>query len=214
MIRLFGADGQLQEAITLVRVEPDQHSFEVLYSPGSPRTVQEWAADTDAAIVLNAGYFTPEYLAAGLIVADGVHYGQSYRDFAGMLAVGQDGVRVRWLRDQPYSPDEPLTAAVQSFPLLIKPGGTLGFPQEDGFPARRTVIAQDRAGRIVIVVCPGGTLTLYRLALLLMQSDLDLDIALNLDGGTSSGLVLSAGQESIAIPSYTAVPAVITIRGN
>ncbi len=211
-LRLFNGDENVLETVTVLRIEPGGHRFEVLYRPDAPRTVQEWAADSDAVITLNAGYFTPEYAALGLVVADGVHHGQSYGDFAGMLAFGPDGVQVRWLRDQPYRPDEQLVAAVQSFPVLIKPGGVLGFPEEDGIPARRTVIGQDRAGRIVIVVCPNGTFTLNRLALYLLQTDLELEIALNLDGGTSTGLFLSAGSERIAIPSHTAVPAVILIR--
>jgi uncharacterized protein YigE (DUF2233 family) len=211
-LRLFNGDGNVLETVTVLRIEPGSHRFEVLYRPDAPRTVQEWAADGGAVITLNAGYFTPEYTALGLVVADGVHYGQSYGDFAGMLAVRPDGVQVRWLQDQPYHPDEQLVAAVQSFPVLIKPGGVLGFPEEDGIPARRTVIGQDRAGRIVIIVCPNGTFTLNRLAHFLLQADLELEIALNLDGGNSTGLFLSVGSERIVIPSYTAVPAVISVQ--
>jgi uncharacterized protein YigE (DUF2233 family) len=211
-LRLFNTDGSILEMVTVLRIEPGSHQFEVLYNPDAPRTVQKWAAEGGATITLNAGYFTPEYIAVGLVVANGIHYGQSYSDFAGMLAVRPDGVQVRWLRDQPYHPDEQLLAAVQSFPVLIKPDGVLGFPEEDGIPARRTVIGEDRTGRIVIVVCPNGTFTLNRLALFLLQTDLELEIVLNLDGGNSTGLFLSAGAERIVIPSYTAVPAVITIK--
>jgi len=119
---------------------------------------------------------------------------------------------VLWLKDDPYKPSEPLLAAVQSFPVLIKPGGVLGFPEEDGISARRTVIAQDRAGRIVIIICPNGTFTLHQLASYLVQTDLELDIALNLDGGTSTGLSLLVGEELVEIPSYVPVPAVIAIK--
>jgi uncharacterized protein YigE (DUF2233 family) len=211
-LRLFNADGGVIETVTVVRIEPGSYQFEVHYNPDAPRTVQEWAAGSGAAITINAGYFAPEYAALGLIVADGIQHGQSYGDFAGMLAVRPDGVQVRWLRDQPYQPDEALTAAVQSFPVLIKPGGVLGFPEEDGIPARRTVIGQDRSGRFLIIICPNGTFTLNRLAHFLLETDLELDIALNLDGGYSTGLFLSAGSERFVIPSYTAIPAVITIR--
>lgn len=202
---------RLAETISLLRIESAGYRFEVHYTPDAPRTVQQWASDTGSLITFNAGYFTPEYLSTGLLIADGQSYGDSYENFAGMLAVGQASVEVRWLTDSPFDPAEPLVAAVQSFPVLIKPGGALGFPEEDGVPARRTVVGQDRAGRIVIIICPNGTFTLHQLANYLLQSDLDLDIALNLDGGTSTGLTLSLGQASINIPSYIPVPSVITI---
>lgn len=211
-LRVTNPAGDIIETMTLLRIEPANYQFDVLYTPGKARTVQQWAADSGAAVTLNAGYYTPEYIATGLVVVDGASHGQSYSDFGGMLAVRQDGVQVRGLSDLPYDPNEALMAAVQSFPMLIWPGGVLGFPEEDGVPARRTVIGQDRAGRIVIAVCPTGGFTLHELAIYLLQSDLDLAAALNLDGGTSSGLSLSFGAERIEIPSIVPVPAVITIR--
>ena len=46
--------------------------------------------------------------------------------------------------------------------MLVKPGGELGFPaeREDNVAARRTVIAQDQAGRILFIVAPRGYFTL------------------------------------------------------
>ena len=127
------------------------------------------------------------------------------------MAVAPAGVEVRSLETEPYDPSEPLTAAVQSFPLLIKPGGLLGYPEEDGIPSRRTVIGQDTQGNILVILCPNGTFTLHALALELLESDLDLDVALNLDGGTSAGLWVASGKAEIKIPSLVAVPAVILI---
>ncbi len=94
--------------------------------------------------------------------------------------------------------------------MLIKPGGVLGIPEDDGIAARRTTIAQDRDGRIIIV-CPQGAFTLQGLAIYLLRSDLGLDVALNLDGGSSTGLSLRLGEERLEIPSLLPVPAVITI---
>jgi uncharacterized protein YigE (DUF2233 family) len=208
---MIDSAGKVIETITVLRIEPTRYQFNVLYTAGTARTVQQWAADSGAIITLNAGYFTAEYLATGLVVADGVRYGQSYDGFGGMLTIQDDAVQVRSLSEIPYDPDEPLLAAVQSFPILIRPGGVLGFPEEDGIPARRTVIGQDRAGKILVLVCPQGAFTLHQLASYLLDSDLDLDTALNLDGGTSTGLFLSLGEAHIEIPSYVPVPAVISI---
>ncbi len=75
----------------------------------------------------------------------------------------------------------------------------------------RTAIAQDRDGRVVIIVCPQGAFTLRGLAIYLLGSNLELDVALNLDGGASTGLSLRLGKERLEIPGLLPVPAVITI---
>jgi hypothetical protein len=127
-----------------------------------------------------------------------------------MLAVTAEGPELRWLAERPYDPNEGLVAAVQSFPLLVKPGGLVGFPDEDGLVNRRTVVAQDRQGRILFLVAPRGYFTLHQLSVFLVASDLELDIALNLDGGTSTGLLLAEPAEGIG--AYTLLPAVITVE--
>jgi hypothetical protein len=130
-----------------------------------------------------------------------------------MFAVGEDGPQVRSLAEQPYDPAEPLQAALQSFPLLLRPGGEIGFPEEDGQQARRTVVAQDRAGRILFLVANRGAFTLHGLSLYLASSDLELDVALNLDGGPSSGMLLAGeGEEpALHLPAFALLPAVIAV---
>jgi hypothetical protein len=55
-------------------------------------------------------------------------------------------------------------------------------------------------------------LTLPELAQALAQSDLDLDAALALDGGRSTGLYLNSAQQRITINSFDQVPLVITVE--
>jgi uncharacterized protein YigE (DUF2233 family) len=162
-------------------------------------------------ITLNGGFFTPENLATGLLITDGTRHGVSYQGFGGMVAVGPAGVDIRSLAEQPYDAEEPLAAAIQSFPILVQPGGILGYSEEDGIPSRRSVIGKDRAGRILIVVCPNGAFTLRGLAQELLDSDLGLEVALNLDGGTSTGLWVSLDEAAVQVPSLVGVPAVLLI---
>jgi uncharacterized protein YigE (DUF2233 family) len=209
-ISLVGPPGSPAETLALFRLEPAHFRFGVAYAPGAAFTLAQWQSQTGALMVVNGGYFTEANYATGLIVADGVTSGSSYGDFAGMLAVTDTGPQLRWLAQQPYDPSEPLRAAVQSFPLLVKPGGELGFPDEDGLMSRRTVVAQDTSGRLLFILAPGGFFTLHRLSRFLTESDLALDIALNLDGGTSTGLLLVDPLEQI--PSFVPLPAVITVH--
>jgi exopolysaccharide biosynthesis protein len=75
--------------------------------------------------------------------------------------------------------------------------------------ARRTVIGQDKDDRILFIVAPRGHFTLHQLSLYLTESDLNLDIAINLDGGPSSGIWASEPRE--VIPSQTLLPIVILV---
>jgi hypothetical protein len=213
-IQVYDQSGERVDSLYVLRLDPAQYRFGVAYHPEA-RPPEVWQAETGAIVVVNGGYFWQEgetYYPSGLIVVDGQATGSSYGPFAGMLAVTHDGPELRWLAQRPYDPGEPLHAALQSFPLLVKPGGKLGFPaqHEDHQRARRTVIGQDRAGRILLLLAPRGYFTLHQLSAYLTASDLDLDVAMNLDGGPSSGVLVSDPGEGIS--AYSLLPVVITVH--
>ncbi|MCA9965268.1 MAG: phosphodiester glycosidase family protein [Anaerolineales bacterium] len=210
-IDLFGDDGQQVEQLYLLRLEPAAFRFRVGYRPGTPLALAEWQAETGALLVVNGGFFTEAWQATGLTVVDGVASGISYEGFGGMLVVTEAGAEVRGLAERPFDPTEPLLDALQSFPLLVQPGGTLGYADEDGQPNRRTVVGVDKNGRFLFIVAPWGHFTLHQLSQYLLESDLELDIALNLDGGTSTGFLLM-GETAVHIPAFTPLPVVILIE--
>ena len=193
----------------LARLDPARVRFRVLYDPANPRQVAEWFATAKPLLAVNAGYFAEDSRATGLIISDGVRSGKSYVGFGGMFAVRTDRVEVRWLVARPYSPAEPLRQAVQAFPMLVHSGGKPGVGEDDGQLARRTVVGQDRRGRIVFVVSPDLVFTLKSLSAFLAASDLELDTALNLDGGTSSGMLVAGPDGPAGVDSWVKVPAVI-----
>jgi hypothetical protein len=214
IINIFDEKGRRIEYLYILRLEPEYYQFDVAYHP-EPQTLEAWRVETDALVVVNGGYFRKEnerYLPDGLIIVKGEAIGSSYDAFGGMLVITNNGPELRWLAQTPYNPTEPLRGALQSFPLLVKPGGKIGFSKdlEDNQPARRTVIGQDKVGRILFILAPEGYFTLHQLSAYLTASDLALDIALNLDGGPSSGLLLSNPREEISV--YTLLPVVITVQ--
>jgi hypothetical protein len=201
------------EEIVLLRIDPDFFLFDVAYDPQG-KDLDAWQAATGAEVIVNGGYFRREQdglLPDGLIVVRGSRIGESYGEYAGMFVVRETGPELRWLKLEPYDPGEPLRAGLQSFPILIKPGGKAGFPEqsEDHISARRTVIGQDHQGRIVFLISSLGYFTLRGLSVFLEASDLKLDLALNLDGGPSSGMWISQPRESIP-PEYP-LPIVIAV---
>lgn len=200
------------DRLRIARVDPAQVRLRVVYDPDSPRRVSEWLVSTKAQLVINGNYFDPQNRALGLIIADGARTGVVYEGFGGMLAVGDSTVKVRWNVSEPYAASERLSYALQNFPMLVLPGGEANLQIDDNERlAPRSVVAQDRSGRIVFVVSPGLMFTLTSLGQWLAASDLDIDAALNLDGGTSSGMLLRDGHQTLGTDSWVNVPSVIVV---
>lgn len=197
--------------ISVVRFDPSQVRFSVGYDPAQPRSLLEWVQERSAFAVINGGFFTAEYQSTALVVSDGLHYGASYVGQGGMFAVTNDGELIlRSLADYPYSDDEPLSEALQSWPMLVKNGGMATYSDEaDTERDRRSVLARDRQGRILFFVCSTNSFSLPALSAWLASSDLDIDTALNLDGGSSSGLHLL---EELRIDSYIKLPLVLLVH--
>ncbi len=203
---------QRGDLLRLARVDPSQLRLRVVYAPSQPRRVSGWLAAEGVLLAVNGGYFDPQHQALGLLICAGKRYGQPYAGFGGMFAVGDTGVRVRWNMAEPYQPGEALTDALQNFPMLVLPGGAPNQAIDDnGQFAPRTVVGQDRQGRIVFMVSQGSIFTLTGLGQWLAASDLDLDAALNLDGGSSSGLLMQAVGQTLGLDSWVEVPDAIVV---
>jgi uncharacterized protein YigE (DUF2233 family) len=209
VINLLSDDGALFESLYLLRIDPEFFRFDVGYSHGEPLSLEEWQNQTGALIVLNGGFFDENNEATGMVTSDGQRYGRSYAGFGGMFSVNGTGPDIRWLQEQPYDDDEVLIAAVQSFPILVLPGGQLPPGNDSNDVARRTVIGQDQDGRLITMVSGFGRFSLAELARYLVSSDLNLDRALNLDGGASTGMLLADPAEGVI--AFSLLPTVILV---
>jgi Phosphodiester glycosidase len=200
----------LTENLILFRLDPAQVVLRVHYTPGRAEAVSVWARQLAEAgppplLVFNASFFTEDYRTAAFLVADGQADGAAYQGFGGMFSV-QNGVpRVRSLTVEPWRREEVFEQAVQGTPVLVRPGRT-PYTTPGGGRARRTALAQAADGSLVVVIAPQYWLTLAELAQALLAPELDLDIALNLDGGSSTGYW--AGRAD-ALDSDKPVPSVI-----
>jgi uncharacterized protein YigE (DUF2233 family) len=212
-LRLPPEQGQPTIPITIVRLDPAQVRLRVAYAPEQPRSIRAWFEERRPILAINGGFFTEDNRATALVISDGASSGASYEGFGGMLAVGQDGgVGLRALSDRPYSPDEALAQAIQSFPMLVFPGGQPAELDDDGRQARRTAVALDRAGRLLLLACPTSAFTLRGMADWLAASDLEIDSALNFDGGSSTGLYLQSGDLGERIDSFGPLPLVLLVE--
>ena len=214
VFEIYNSQNQHVESLYVWRLDQNHFRMDVAYVE-RPKSLDTWQQETNADLVLNGGYFSIEnerYFPDGLAISNGEAFGRSFNGFGGMLAIDQSGAELRWLVQEPYNPNEQLQAALQSFPILVQPGGELGFPadRENYARARRTVIAQDRDGRMLFMVAPEGYFTLHQLSVYLTESDLNLDVALNLDGGGSTGILVAEPREIIS--PRTLLPFVILVH--
>jgi len=193
-----------------IRVDPALYTFRAHYRPGEPLSVRAWQDELpNAVLFVNANFFDPQYRITGMLIADGVVYGEAYIGRGGMFAV-QNGVpQVRSNTTQPYA-GEALEQAVQAFPMLVL-DGVPAFTTPDNDRSRRTIVAQDDLGRIVLMVTPAAGLTLTDLSAYLASLEIGLVNAFNLDGGRSTMLSLTAGTQPVTIASFEAVPAVLAV---
>ena len=207
-IRFLNENGRQTDQLYILRLDPNLFAFGIAYSPGQPKLLATWQEETGAFIVVNGGFFTEEYLATGLIIVDGQTSGSSYVGFGGMVTMGQGRVEVRSLVERPYASTESFDYALQSFPMLVL-NGEAAYQNADFDTARRTVMGVDGDGRILLILATWGSFTLAELSSYLASADFGLVNALNLDGGTSTGLILADPPENI--PAFVTVPGVITI---
>jgi uncharacterized protein YigE (DUF2233 family) len=213
VIPIYNDLNQQVESLHIWRLDQKYFRMDVAFNE-IPKSLETWQKETNALIVVNGGFYSVEnerYFPDGLTIVNGEASGRSYNGFGGMLAINESWAELRWLVQKPYNSNEPLQAALQSFPILVRPGGELGFgaERENNVSTRRTVIGQDKNGRILLIVAPQGYFTLHQLSVYLTESDLNLDIAINLDGGGSTGILVASPRE--IIPPNRLLPFVILV---
>jgi uncharacterized protein YigE (DUF2233 family) len=208
--RLSVSVGGKDAPVTVARLDPALVRIEVGYAPDRPLPLATWAGNTGALAAINGGFFDADGRTVALLVHAGRAFGESYQGRGGMFAVTPEGaVWLRGLADAPYDPAEPVAEGLQGWPLLVRPGGEAAFPSDDGARERRSALAVDEAGRVLLVAAPTAAFTLSELAAWLAGSDLAVAAAVNLDGGGSTGLIVRSEAAPERIDPFTPLPIVL-----
>ncbi len=199
--------------IMLVRLDPLQVRIRVAYAPQAPKTLSEWMNTAHPLIAMNGGYFEADYRASALTIADGVVSGHSYQGFGGMLAVDSSGkVELVSLVHASKPLNKRVVQAIQSFPRLVWDGKALPI-QKDQQRARRTALALDDMGHLLLIVSDQPIWTLSEFSQWLVACNLEIVRALNLDGGPSTGLAIRTPSSTIVVNSESVLPQVLMIEG-
>ncbi|MBC8161817.1 MAG: phosphodiester glycosidase family protein [Roseiflexaceae bacterium] len=212
-LRTLSSSGEQRVSITIARLDVALVRLRVGYAPDEPRSLASWAEQGQPLLVVNGGFFDEQFQTTALLISDGMASGSSYQGFGGMLTVAPGGeVGLQPLRDQPYDPAQPLDQAMQAFPMLVFPGAAMPGVVWDDERERRTALAVDREGRLLIIVSALPSFSLNEFSDWLLASDLQIDRALNLDGGASTGMIVRAGAAQGQIDPFSRLPIVLIVQ--
>lgn len=169
---------------------------------------------------VDGGYFEPNLEPSGLLVSNGRRFGSPGRRGGSGVLVVSDG-RADLLpidsRDGGASDfDGGAGLAVQCGPRVIERGGVVGIYRNDGEQFARTVACVRDSGRTLDLILawePGASLrgpTLFDMARMLaapspVGDESGCELALNLDGGPSTGVFVRGAREERA-PLYEHAP--------
>jgi hypothetical protein len=217
--------------VALLRIEPRRVRLAVrhytLEPDHTPLTIVEWLRRSGALAVFNAGQYYPDFSYMGLLVCDGhVVSDKIHPRFQAALVASPErggwGAHVLDLSHVALDPERPGWRQVAQSFMLFDHSGTTRVRKSSQI-ANRTVVAEDRRGRLVVVASEGAY-TLYDFARLLRDSPLQLSHAMVMDGGAEAELCVRAGAfryasygrweegpEPAAQVTPVTLPAVITV---
>jgi hypothetical protein len=143
-----------------------------------------------ALAIVNGGYFEADFRPSTWVVSAGVELSKkSDTSKGGVLALSGDKLFIGPFSGLGFEP----SLAVQSFPLVVEADGKPGIHRDDGRRAARTVACLVGAElHFIVISAPRGEgPTLFETASLLREPlprGFGCRVALNLDGGPSSGV--------------------------
>ncbi len=189
----------------LVKFDRARCRLEVIdLAPG--QSVADGAAAAHALAGVNGGYFLADRTPLGLMIHRGVtiHPWETSKILTGVLAVPQRGA-ARVLRSAEFRPAG-VREALQSGPFLVDHGKAVAGLNA-AKAAERTVLLADRKG--VAALLTTGPVTLDGLAHILatpgLLPGLEIDRALNLDGGSSTALWVAGKEAPFSRPEWKQV---------
>ncbi|MEI6279534.1 MAG: phosphodiester glycosidase family protein [Verrucomicrobiae bacterium] len=194
------AEGHLTACVTAIIFSARSYSLRVVESPspGSTKLAGVLAAAGCVAGV-NGGYFQADFRPVGLVIAAGreVHAFEKAKLLAGVLAVRGRGIEI--VRAARFKNSGDVREAIQCGPVLVENGSpTTGLNAERS--ARRTIVATDGHGQWALIYITSVTLADSARILTTPGVLRGVATALNLDGGSSSGLWAASTPSPVSLP--------------
>ncbi len=185
-------NGNQTARVTALCFNDKNHTLRVIDSPSPGNaTLANTLNHAKAVGGVNGGYFHKNYRPVGLMISDGktIHGFEKAKLLSGLVGVRQDGL-VSILRSGEYdSGKSHLLQALQCGPMLVE-NDQLVQGLNDERIARRTIVGKGTRGETALIYISSVTLA-DAARILALPAILDTwkpKTAINLDGGSSSGL--------------------------
>lgn len=199
-------NGNQTARVTALCFNDKNHTLRVIDSPSPGNaTLANTLTHAKAIAGVNGGYFHKDYRSVGLVISDGktINGFERAKLLSGIVGVKQDG-NVEIIRSGEYEPAKlQFLQALQSGPMLVEDDQLVDGLNNERI-ARRTVVAKGRRGETALVYISSVTLA-DAARILSLPSILDTwkpRTAINLDGGSSSGLWCGNG---VSLPEIVRV---------
>jgi exopolysaccharide biosynthesis protein len=178
-----------QVTLHVIEFAPEEnHGFELVdvgLSKGHAFVVDQYNKQSDL-FIINGGYFDGMFRPVGYCQVGGVvlSAGDAPR-LSGYVTISKEGKLDLLWKERPEG--AAVRDILQAGPYVIDPGGVVGIHSNTGTAAKRTLIAKKQDGSILIITTTA--VFLDQLAKVLKQELPEIERALNLDGGPSTGLI-------------------------
>ncbi len=197
---------EIIDRVNIIKIAPDGYTFRLLDMHDNSgkmilKNIENWQEASGALVVFNGSYYNEEFKPATAVVADGKsrnNFGEVKKGAVFVASPGKkSGLPEADIIDLYGNPVNMKSlhymTAVQSYPVLLDKQGRIPVLKSD-WRANRTVIAKDKAGNILLFVTEGTqkyySFTLYEMAEWIKNCELDVKMAVNLDGGYESELCI------------------------
>ncbi len=183
------ADGAGRATLWVVTFDPKTHGFVVMDNPEDAFDLGSAALRRGVLAAVNGGYFHPDKTPLGLVVRKGetLHPQERAKLLSGVISSTARGVAIQ--RAGAFQLTPAVREALQAGPFLVEAGKAIAG-LNDSRGAARTVAFQDAKGRAGILICK--SVSLAEMAAILATPAIfpegKIVRALNLDGGSSTGL--------------------------
>jgi len=208
--------------VTFLVVELDADDFEwgLAENTNAPKNVMAWRQELGADLVINGSYFDENMQSTGYYHAAGATSTRvpwpsrdSQSDelsYTGLVQIVDGDLNLFYLPAQVQKESAPDVAAFLTFPTLVANGESLVKTDSQKY-AHRTVLAKDTDAIPYIILTESGSPSLFEMAEWLVAQPEKFDIAVNLDGGPSTGISYADDNIKLEVTSAS-IPNVVYVN--